>query len=302
MSLPAPFGAWRGLAEVGDALDRAVAAGARPVAVAVTREGRTLRGVEVGPADGPAALVLGGIHALEWIGVEVALGLLGDLLDTPPARRVLLAPVCNPDGYAVVEAALQAGRRVYARGNAANVDLNRNWPTHWRPTGLPQRLLGFLGSAGTGPRSEPEVDGLCRWVEPVARGPGLARALSLHSIGNKLLVPCGGRWRRPLGAERHDGPADDVRVALGDRYAVTTPARWVPGLFAYGMELDHFHTWGAAGLLVECTAGGLSLGEPATWAHPFRWFNPPDPAHHVRELTAALRPFFDGGSPPSNAG
>ncbi len=284
---------WRGLDEVHAALDLAEECGARPLAVATTREGRDVRGVELGPTDGPAALVLGGIHALEWIGVEVALGLLGSLLTDAPRRRVLVVPVVNADGYAWVEAELRAGRAPYARGNAANVDLNRNWPTHWRTTGLPQRLLGFLGSAGTGPRSEPEIDGLCALVDPIARGPGLARALSLHSVGNKLLTPYGGRWRRPLGADRHDSAAAAVRQRLDGRYALTTPARWVPGLFAYGMELDHFHTWGAVGLLVECTAGGFDWTDPATWAHPFRWFNPPDPEPHVRELTRALRPFLE---------
>ena len=293
-ALPPHLSARRGLLEVHAALDAAIAAGARPLAVASTREGRPVRGVELGPAKGPAALVIAGLHAMEWIGVEVALGLLDAFLAEAPARRTLVVPVVNADGYAAVEAALRAGRTPYHRGNAANVDLNRNWPTHWRPTGLPQRILGFLGSAGTGPRSEPEIDGLCALVDPIARGPGLARALSLHSIGNQLLTPYGGRWRRPLGADRHDTAAELVRRRLDLRYARTTPARWVPGLFAYGMELDHFHAWGAVGLLVECSAGGLSWADPTTWLHPFRWFNPPDPERHVRALTAALRPFLEG--------
>lgn len=296
--LPASFGRWRGLDEVGAALDAAARQGAEAVEVARSRQGRPVRGVFVGPA-GPVSLVLGGIHALEWIGVEVALGLLTSLLATPPPLRVLVVPVANPDGYARVEEGLRAGRRPYARGNAADVDLNRNWPTHWRTTGIPQRILTFLGSAGPGPRTEPEVDGLCALLDPIARGPGLVRALSLHSVGNKLLVPFGGRWARPEGAARHDAAADEVRARLGGRYAVTTPSRWVPGLFAYGMELDHFHTWGATALLVECSAGGLAVSDPGTWLHPFRWFNPPDPERHVADLVAALRPFV---APAPNAG
>ena len=292
-SWPVELSGWRGLDEVEAALELAVQCGARPVTVARTREGRTVRGVELGPTEGPVALVVGGIHALEWIGVEVALGLLGAFLVHAPTRRILLVPVLNPDGYALVESGLRAGNRPYARGNAANVDLNRNWPTHWRTTGLPQRILGFLGWSGTGPRSEPEVDGLCALVDPIAAGPGLARALSLHSIGNKLLTPYGGRWRRPLGAARHDRAADAVGARLGGAYHRTTPARWVPGLFAYGMELDHFHTWGAVSLLVECSAGGFSWLQPETWLHPFRWFNPPDPERHVRALVSALRPFLE---------
>lgn len=291
--VPATFAAWRGLAEVHGSIDEAVADGARPLAVATSREGRPVVGLSVGPSEGPASLVVAGVHAMEWIGVEVALGLLAAFRASPPTRRILVVPVVNVDGYAAVEASLRAGRVPFLRGNAANVDLNRNWPTHWRPTGIPQRLLGFLGSAGTGPRSEPEIDGLCALVDPIAHGPGLVRALSLHSIGNQLLTPYGGRWRRPLGADRHDTAAELVRRRLGGRYARTTPARWVPGLFAYGMELDHFHAWGAVALLAECSAGGLSWADPSSWGHPFRWFNPPDPEHHVRELVAALRPFLE---------
>lgn len=273
------------LAEVEDAVGGEV--------LATSREGRPVRGAWVGPPEGDLALVVAGIHAMEWIGVEVALGLLAALRAAPPSRRVLVVPVLNPDGFARAAGDLAAGRRRFVRANGAGVDLNRNFPTHWRPTRFPQSAFPFLGTAGTHPRSEPEVDGLCRAVDPHAGR--LRRAVSLHSIGNKLLVPPGGVWALPPEHGRHRAHAEAVNAALGGAYHVTAPTRWVPGIsFAPGMELDHFHAWGAEPLLVEISAGGLAPTDPGSWLHPLRWFNPPDPRPHVSALVPALLPFLLG--------
>ncbi|MCA9491288.1 MAG: succinylglutamate desuccinylase/aspartoacylase family protein [Myxococcales bacterium] len=288
------IGAYRGMGEVFTEVVQI--AGEHASIAGRTREGLPLLRVDL-PAsdpDAPVALVIGGIHAMEFIGVEVVLALLRQLVQERRQRRVVVFPLLNPEGYLRVEADLRAGRRRFLRSNSVGVDLNRNWPTHWRTTGLPQRVLTFLGSAGTGPLSEPEVATVVEAMAPLARERRLERALSLHSFGNKLLVPYGGRWRRPLGSDAHDGLAIEVRGRLRDRYHLTTPSHWVPGLFAYGMELDHFHAWGADPLLVECSRGGLSLTDPGSWVHPFRWFNPPDPMRHAAELAVALTPFLLG--------
>ncbi|MCB9686516.1 MAG: succinylglutamate desuccinylase/aspartoacylase family protein [Alphaproteobacteria bacterium] len=288
------IGAYRGLGEVfTEVLE---IAGEHTSIAGRTCEGLPLVRVDLPgeESDGPVALVIGGIHAMEFIGVEVALALLRQLVRERGRRRVVLFPLLNPEGYLRAETDLRAGRRRFVRSNSVGVDLNRNWPTHWRTTRLPQRILTFLGSAGSAPLSEPEVAMVVEAMAPVAAERRLERALSLHSFGNKLLVPYGGRWRRPLGSDAHDGHALEVRARLRDRYHLTTPARWVPGLFAYGMELDHFHAWGADPLLVECSSGGLSLTDPASWLHPFRWFNPPDPTRQAAELAVALVPFLQG--------
>ena len=75
-------------------------------------------------ADGPrlpAVLVVGSIHGDEPAGTRVVDRLLG--LALPAGADVWLAPTVNPDGQA-------AG----TRGNAAGVDLNRNFPDLWTPT------------------------------------------------------------------------------------------------------------------------------------------------------------------------
>jgi hypothetical protein len=80
------------------------------------------------------------------------------------------------------------------------------------------------------------------------------------------------------------------------RYRIRASSHWVPGFFAFGMELDHFLESGAEPLLVECSSGGFSFADPHSWSRPFRWFNPRDRARHVDALSSALLPFL--GYPP----
>lgn len=130
---------------------------ARRVELGTSVEGRPLLAYDVG--EGPqTCVVLAGIHAMEWIGVEVGLELLRRLVADPPRDRVVrVHPLVNPDGYARVEGELRAGKRRFTRTNARGVDLNRNWPTHWKPRAR-KLALPFLGDGGPHPRSEPEID------------------------------------------------------------------------------------------------------------------------------------------------
>ena len=245
--------------------------------------------VELGPRDAKeATLIVGGLHAMEWIGVETGLSLLSTLAAQALDRRIVAFPVANPDGYLRAEDDLRATRRRFVRANARGVDLNRNWPTHWKRFHLWPTLLPFLGGPGTHPGSEPEVAAVLSAIE--ARR--FDRGLSLHSFGNKLLLPFGGRWARPTNAAELDAIALDVKGRLWSRYDVTSSSRWVPGAFAHGMELDHWHAVGMVPLLVECSRGGFSWSDPSSWLQPFRWFNPSPPEPHVRELTSALVPFL----------
>jgi predicted deacylase len=75
-------------------------------------------------ADGPrlpAVVVVGAVHGDEPAGISVVDRLLG--LALPAGADVWLAPTLNPDGSAA-----------RTRGNAAGVDLNRNFPDLWAPT------------------------------------------------------------------------------------------------------------------------------------------------------------------------
>ncbi len=285
----ARVGRYRGLDELASAV--AAITGARRREVGRSHEGRPLIRIDAGPAEAPrVTLVIAGLHAMEWIGVETALALLDAWLADPPReRRLVMLPLLNPDGYAKVERELRAGRRRFTRANARGVDLNRNFATHFRARHAWPSLLPFLGGPGPAPGSEPETRATLDVLD-VERGK-IDRAVSLHSFGRKLLLPFGGRWKRPDDYEALTALAREVNHGLGERYRVHASSRWVPGSFAYGMELDHFHAQGIAALLVECSAGGLALRDPSTWLHPFRWFNPPDPEAQSAEIAHALRPF-----------
>src|SRR3954451_16454118 len=81
-------------------------------------QGRPIRVVERdGATPGRTVLVVGCIHGDECAGEAVT-----RRLAKPPRGLLLGAAALTPDGHA---------RRT--RGNAHGVDLNRNFPSQWRP-------------------------------------------------------------------------------------------------------------------------------------------------------------------------
>src|SRR3954468_14061695 len=101
-------------------------------------QGRPIRLVaREGAAPGRTVLVVGCIHGNECAGEAVTRLLRSG---ARPARgRLLIVDDLNPDGLA-------RG----TRGNAHGVDLNRNFPSEWRP-------LHGLEYSGPRPLSEPET-------------------------------------------------------------------------------------------------------------------------------------------------
>ncbi len=91
--------------------------------------------------------MVGCIHGTERAGVAVT--------------RRLRAAACRA-GVALwlVDEANPDGCRAGTRQNAHGVDLNRNAPWHWRPTGPP----GSTYYAGPRPRSEPETRALLAFI------------------------------------------------------------------------------------------------------------------------------------------
>lgn len=198
ITVPRGFGPYRGYHEMLLGLDRLADRGAALEVIGRSVLGRPLFAVRVEPrfepTVEPCTAVVSGIHPEEWIGIETHLRLLERLLEVRPAREVLAVPLANPDGVVVVEGHLRAGRRRFVRHNARRVDLNRNFPFAWgRGTPLRRLLPGVYGP-GTGPASEPEVHAL---VERF-RHRRVDRALSLHSFGGVVLIPCAHRlWPSP---------------------------------------------------------------------------------------------------------
>ena len=107
--------------------------------------GRAIYAYERGDPNGPAVLVVGSIHGNEPGGVAVARRLLQ--VQVPEGIDLWVILNLNPDGRA-------AG----TRGNAHGVDLNRNFPWHWR------HLSGAFYSGRHG-LSEPESRAAYRLIE-----------------------------------------------------------------------------------------------------------------------------------------
>ncbi|MBA2716651.1 MAG: DUF2817 domain-containing protein [Propionibacteriales bacterium] len=111
-------------------------------------KGRPLRAYELGNPNAAVTVVaLGAMHGTETGGQVV----LGDLRDGAPVKGVHLwvIPRDNPDGVLSNQ-----------RQNANGVDLNRNFPTKWKP------LTGYY-YAGPEPSSEPETRALKRFLNEV---------------------------------------------------------------------------------------------------------------------------------------
>lgn len=120
------------------------------VEIGTSRAGRPIEAVERGTPGGVVVLVVGVIHGDEPAGARIV-----DVLakaDVPPGVDLWLVETINPDGLAQDE-----------RGNAAGVDLNRNFPHDWRPLGQP----GDGQYAGTGAASEPETQAAVDFIERI---------------------------------------------------------------------------------------------------------------------------------------
>lgn len=244
------------------------------------------------------SVVIAGIHPIEWIGVEAGLSLAKRLAKNfTDNRRICFFPLANPDGFRKVEENLRAGKRRWVRSNGNGVDLNRNWPTHFRAsTGLiAGHSIAGHNSSGPAPCSEPEVAAIVDTLDGIAKHASIDVALSLHSIGNMILMPWGGVWKSPRAKAQHMRVAKTLKERLG-RYSIRQVSRWVPGIsFAHGMEIDHLHeAYGATAILVECTRGELDALRPSALLDPFRIFNPQNGRERGARIASALEPFVRG--------
>jgi hypothetical protein len=142
--------------------------------------GRPIRAWERGdPVSPRRVLVFGCIHGTECAALAITQRLLAS---EPTGIDLWVVPNANPDGYA-------RGTRVNGRG----VDLNRNWPSEWRPHGQAW--------------SDPEYSGARPWSERETR---IARDLILR------LRPRVTIWfHQPQDVVRAWGPS----VPLARRYA-----------------------------------------------------------------------------------
>jgi len=201
--------------------------GRRIVTLGRSVEGRPITAVEIGDLDSrQRVLIVGCVHGNETAGIAIA----NRLARAAPPRELDLWIVSdvNPDGVA-------AG----TRGNADRVDLNRNFPWHWR-------ALNGLFYSGQHPLSEPEsriAYGLIRRLDPTV-------SIWFHQHLD-LVDESGGS----LAVERRFASLTGLRLA---RLAHE------PGS-AVGWT-NHRDPSGTA-FVVELPAGQLSVGAVARFAH-----------------------------------
>ncbi len=242
------------------------------------------------PAETPTRklLVFANIHALEWVPSEIAVAFLAECVaHPPPGVEITVIPSLNPDGRAKVEADLLAGRKAYRRGNVLNIDLNRDFPVNRESPAIWAALIPKRYVTSPAPLSQPES----RALDRLAAAERFDVAVSLHAFGGFLYYPWAGRWERPDHWKEFQDLALVMQGGMGAHaYRPRQLSRWGFFFRGLGMEIDHLYgTYGTKAFLVETTRSGLSPLRPAEWTHPFRLYNPLDPARHVREGIRLLR-------------
>ncbi|MES2644319.1 MAG: M14 family metallopeptidase [Myxococcota bacterium] len=263
----------------------------RPFRVGTTTQDRPIWGFRVSrPGEAPAKklLVFANIHALEWVPSEIAVAFLTEIVANPPEGvEITVIPSLNPDGRAKVEADLLAGENKYRRGNAENVDLNRDFPVNREAKAVWRHLLPSRYATSPAPLSQPES----RALDALAAAERFDVAVSLHSFGGFLYYPWAGLWERPDDWAEMHRLGVVMQSAMGAHaYKPRQLARWGFFFRGHGMEIDHLYgTYGTKSFLIETTRSGLSPFRPKDWGNHFRWYNPKEPERHVREGLRALR-------------
>lgn len=261
-----------------------------PIRVGRSTENRPIWGFRVRDHRVPTArklLVIANIHALEWITTEVALGLLSALAaHPPPGVEVVVVPVLNPDGRAKVERDLREGGNVYRRGNAPNVDLNRDFAVNREARAVWRHVIPRRYTTSEAALSQPESQALDR----LAGAEGFDVAVSLHAYGGWLFYPWAGDWDRPADRATFERLARAAQRGQGGRaYNPKQLGRWAFFFRGHGMELDHLYgQHGTLAFLWELTRGRNPL-DVGAWGDKFRIYNPPDPARAVRRDVDGLR-------------
>jgi protein MpaA len=109
----------------------------------------------------PPAVLFGGVHGDEPLGVHCLLELARELEQMASSREVWIVPALNVDGLLARK-----------KNNTHDVDLNRNFDArNWDTVSKP----GYSG--GPTPTSEPETQALVRLIDEVGAG----RFVALHS-------------------------------------------------------------------------------------------------------------------------
>lgn len=217
-----------------------------------THEGRRTRCLRIGAdADRHGVLLLGGVHAREWVPPDALVSLAADLLEAGtlgtglvygnhqvPAERIqqvlrgtnLYVVACvNPDGRhhsQTVEPMWRKNRRPHpAGGICTGVDVNRNFDFLWEHTALFHPDAGVATSAdpcdprqvyrGPSAASEPETRNVVHLLDT---RPGIRWHVDVHSYVPVILHHWGSDEHQTTDPEQNfrNPDFDGLRGILGD--------------------------------------------------------------------------------------
>ena len=195
--------------------------------------------------DEPDILFMGGIHAREWISVEVPLYLAKYLLDLygtdqkvkqlVDSREIWIVPLVNPDGLEYSRT-YDRNWRKNCRDNGDGtfgVDPNRNFGYNW----------GLAGSSGdpeketyrgVAPFSEPETQAIREFVATHE----FYASISYHSYSQLVLYPWGYTKDAAPHKEQLSKIAEDMANAIRDVHGMNYSARQASNLYRASGDSD----------------------------------------------------------------
>lgn len=240
----------------------------RIIDVAMTTEGRSIKGIEISDdfsADKPVISFNGMHHARELMTVEVVLSIAEALTSEYESDeeirsflrdfKIVVIPQVNPDGNIIVHEKdnwWRKNARANSKGRIFGVDLNRNYPVGWNSCDGSSGRMGSDTYRGDEPSSEPETQGMIAFFEnyrPIAN-------ISYHSYSELIIYPFGCNRQRNTATELfHKIGLDMKKVIVDDRgntdtYRVGT----APALLyqADGTDLDtHWQNYGTLSYTIE---------------------------------------------------
>lgn len=223
-------------------------------------------------------LIFAGLHAMEWLGLDVALEALTVLAEHPPPNtEVIIVPWINIDKRLMVENDRINNKIHYRRSNMNGVDLNRDYEINREATAIWRHLLPKRYTTSPAPLSQPESQA----IENLVSKTKIDAAISLHSFGGYLYYPWAALYRSV--------PDKETFVQLGQimqkaqkgsfPYRVEQLTHWFFIFRIQGSEIDHLYgKHGIHAFLIELTYTGIRIRDRSTWNDYFYLYNPKDPS------------------------
>ena len=208
----------------------------------------------------PDILFMGGIHAREWISVEVPFYLANYLLDhygsdqkvkqLVDSREIWIVPLVNPDGLEYSRA-YDRNWRKNRRDNgdgSFGVDPNRNFGYNWGLAGSSGDPLSIT-YRGIAPFSEPETQAIRDFVATHE----VHSSISYHSYSQLVLYPWGYTKAAAPHKDQLSKIADDMANIIKEVHGMNYTARQASALYRASGDSDDwlYGTYNIAAFTVE---------------------------------------------------